>query len=57
MTFTEIQANADLIRRLEDVQNLKVNSTRDIMTFAGFCDTRAELESYVIKEEKRSARR
>jgi hypothetical protein len=57
MTFAEIQANADLIRRLEEVQNSPSNDARDIMSFAGFCDTRAELERHVLKEEARAARR
>ena len=39
----------DLMQRLAAVQNR--NTSVDIMTFAGFMDTEAELEAYVSSHE------
>lgn len=39
----------DLMERLTKAQNRNTNT--DIMTFAGFMDTREELEAYVIQKE------
>jgi hypothetical protein len=41
----------DLMARLQAAQNHPGNLTRDVMTFAGFCDTREELESHVLSCE------
>lgn len=43
--------NPDLMERLAAAQNREVNINIDIMTFAGFCDTREELEKHVIRYE------
>ena len=40
----------DLMRRLEAAQNLHTN--QDIITFAGFFDSRAELEAHVVRYER-----
>lgn len=53
MTF--LQNNADLIERLTRAQNSPAHIHVDIMTFAGFCDTREELETYVIRAEEKAA--
>ncbi len=37
----------DLMGRLTAAQNHPGNVCRDVMTFAGFCDNRAELERHV----------
>lgn len=37
----------DLMERLISAQNHPGNINQDIMTFAGFCDDRAELERHV----------
>ena len=39
--------------RLIKVQNAYKNTYRDIMTFAGFCETLEELIAYVEGHEKR----
>lgn len=41
----------DLMARLTAAQNHPANVSQDIMTFAGFCDTRAELEAHVVRYE------
>lgn len=41
----------DLIARLTDCQNRMDN--QDILTFAGFCDSRDELERHVVRYETR----
>lgn len=46
-----IQQNPDLIARLVIAQNAPANVVIDIMTFAGLCDSRAELERHVIRYE------
>ena len=38
----------DLMDRLGHAQNSPRNENRDVMTFAGFCDDRAELERHVL---------
>lgn len=43
------RTESDLMDRLTKAQNK--NTSRDIMTFAGFMDTREELEAYVIVQE------
>lgn len=46
--------NEDLMRRLERAQNA-LKTPIDIMTFAGFCDSRAELEAHVLRYEAEAA--
>jgi len=41
----------DLMDELARIQNHPCNSHRDIMTFAGFCDSRNELENHVRAED------
>lgn len=41
----------DLMDRLTKAQNSPAHRNHDIMTFAGFMNTREELESYVIGQE------
>ena len=41
----------DLMKRLEAAQNKPINQNIDILTFAGFCDTREELEQHVFRYE------
>ena len=41
----------DLMNRLTKAQNSPAHRNRDIMTFAGFMNTREELEAYVIGQE------
>ena len=43
--------NPDLMQRLTKAQNHEANIYRDVMTFAGMCDTREELENHVINCE------
>lgn len=43
--------NPDLIERLVSVQNEPCNESRDIMTMAGFMQTREDLEAYVLRHE------
>lgn len=45
--FSWIQ-EPDLMGRLIAAQNHPGNVNRDVMTFAGFCDDRAELERHVV---------
>lgn len=42
-------ANKDLMDRIEKAQNK--DWTRDIMTWAGMCDTREELQAHVERNE------
>lgn len=42
----------DLMARLIAAQNHPGNINRDVMTFAGFCDDRAELERHVVSCEQ-----
>jgi hypothetical protein len=46
------QSETDLMARLVAAQNRPGNITRDVVTFAGFCDDRAELERHVITCEE-----
>lgn len=41
----------DLITRLGNAQNRTKNCNIDIMTFAAFCGSRAELERHVVRYE------
>ena len=43
----------DLIQALTKCQNSPCNENQDILTFAGFCDSRDELEAYVCRQEIR----
>lgn len=43
------RTETDLMDRLRKAQNS--DTSRDIMTFAGFMDSRAELEAYVLQQE------
>lgn len=45
--MSAVLTNPDLIARLIQAQNHPGNAGRDIMTFAGFCDDRAELLRHV----------
>lgn len=45
--------NPDLIARLTAAQNHPANIRQDIMYFAGFCDSRAELLDHVERAEAR----
>jgi hypothetical protein len=49
------QQNPDLMARLRNTQNHEANIKQDIMTFAGLCDTRSELEQHVAYYERRAA--
>lgn len=40
-----------LMARLQAAQNTTKHAHRDIMTFAGLCDSRAELERHVLSCE------
>jgi hypothetical protein len=46
--------NPDLMDRLATAQNHPANVNQDIMTFAGFCDSREELERHVLHYEARA---
>ena len=48
MTTDNRISRAGLLRLLAAIQNSAENANRDIMTFAGFCDSRDELADYVI---------
>lgn len=45
----------DLMEALARAQNAPCNSNIDIMTFAGFCDSREELLAHVERYEARAA--
>lgn len=47
--------NMDLIARLTTAQNSPALANVDVMTFAGMCDSRAELEKHVTRCEERAA--
>lgn len=47
--------NLDLMARLGIAQNHEANIRQDIMTFAAFFDTRAELMAHVERYEARAA--
>lgn len=44
--------NPDLMARLVEAQNHPKNCNIDILTFAGMCDSREELERHVVRYEK-----
>lgn len=52
--MTTWQANPDLMERLISAQN-HLRAPIDIVTFAGFCDDRDELERHVVRYEERVA--
>lgn len=45
----------DLMDRLGRAQNSPHNENRDVMTFAGFCNNRDELERHVVSCEADAA--
>lgn len=45
----------DLMDRLTSAQNHPRNENQDIMTFAGMCGSRSELEAHVTHYEERAA--
>jgi len=47
--------NPDLMARLNAAQNHPANINIDIVTFAGMCDSRAELERHVVRYEAEAA--
>jgi hypothetical protein len=47
------KANPDLMERLIAAQN-RLRTPIDIVTFAGMCDSRAELEAHVLRYEERA---
>lgn len=47
--------NPDLMERLGRAQNSAANVSCDILTFAGFCSSREELERHVVHYEDRAA--
>jgi hypothetical protein len=49
------KANPDLMARLTAAQNHPANISQDIMTFAGFCDSRTELMAHVVRYELKAA--
>jgi len=46
----------DLIERLTEAQNSQALEHQDVMTWAGMCDSREELERHVVTCEGRVAR-
>ena len=46
--------NPDLMARLSAAQNAPENCAIDIMTWAGFCDSREELEQHVLRYERKA---
>ncbi|MBN8918635.1 MAG: hypothetical protein J0I31_23865 [Rhizobiales bacterium] len=46
---------SDLMVRLTSAQNHPANTSIDIMTFAGMCDTREDLERHVERYERAAA--
>lgn len=51
MAVSVWRANPDLMARLTKAQNHKANINIDIMTFAGWCDSRDELLLHVERYE------
>ncbi len=47
----------DLMDRLTYVQNHWSNANQDIVTFAGWCSSREELEKHVIRYEEYAAQK
>ena len=45
----------DLLDRLTEAQNSEAFEHQDVMTWAGMCDTRDELERHVVICEQRAA--
>jgi hypothetical protein len=48
--------NPDLMARLTAAQNHPANVRADILSFAGFCETREELERHVERYEAKAAK-
>ena len=46
------KSNPDLMARLVTAQNHPTNIRQDIVTFAGFCSSREELERHVQRYEE-----
>ncbi len=53
-TFSWRQA-PELMARLLATQNSPAHEHRDVMTFAGFCDSREQLERHVVSCEQQEA--
>jgi hypothetical protein len=49
------RSNPDLIERLTTAQNSPALANQDVMTWAGLCETREELERHVVACEQRAA--
>lgn len=49
------RTETDLMARLVKAQNHPANVHQDITTWAGFCDTRTELEAHVVRNEEAAA--
>ena len=49
------RSNPDLMDRLTEAQNSVALQNVDVMTWAGMCDSREELERHVVACEKRAA--
>jgi hypothetical protein len=49
------KTETDLMDRLRSAQNRPANINQDIVTWAGFCDSRAELEAHVVRHEQLAA--
>jgi hypothetical protein len=47
---------SQLIQVLSQVQNDPAHSNHDILTFAGFCDSEAELANHIVHEFENSLR-
>ena len=46
----------ELMLRLRAAQNTDANQHQDIMTYAGWCESRAALEAHVVRYEQQAAR-
>lgn len=55
MTLRPWKTEKDLMERLETAQNHSALQNQDVMTWAGMCDDRAELERHVANCERRVA--
>lgn len=49
------RSNPDLMARLNAAQNSPAFADVDVTTFAGMCDSRADLERHVLACEQRAA--
>jgi hypothetical protein len=47
----------ELMKRLLAAQNSPAHENRDVMTFAGFCESREQLEKHVLSVEAQAAER